>query len=157
MEELCERMRYRPYRFVLEFDEARDGERLAGFKHRTFQPVDALWLTKSLSAALRRHETVEALFARHLPASAPDVRPAIQGFSETLLTILPQTPPRLRKHLARPDAGSACKRLAMYLRWMVPPRPGRLRPLDGRPPSPARAPLGRPCRTSGTGARVAPS
>ena len=123
MEELCERMRYRPYRFVLEFDEARDGERLAGFKHRTFQPVDALWLTKSLSAALRRHETVEALFARHLPASAPDVRPAIQGFSETLLTILPQTPPRLRKHLARPDAGSACKRLAMYLRWMVRPGP----------------------------------
>ena len=123
MEELCERMRYRPYRFVVDFDEARDATRLAGFKHRTFQPTDALWLTKSLSTALRRHETVEALFARHLPEGASDVGPAIQGFSETLLTILPQTPPRLRKHLARPDAGSACKRLCMYLRWMVRPGP----------------------------------
>lgn len=116
-------MRYRPYRFVMDFDEARDASRLAGFKHRTFQPVDALYLTKSLSAALRRYGTVEALFARHLPDCAPDVRPAIQGFSETILTILPQTPPRLRKHLARPGAGSACKRLCMYLRWMVRPGP----------------------------------
>jgi uncharacterized protein (TIGR02757 family) len=47
------------------------------------------------------------------------VGPAIQGFSETILGIDPDTPARLRKHLARPEAGSACKRLAMYLRWMV--------------------------------------
>jgi uncharacterized protein (TIGR02757 family) len=33
------------------------------------------------------------------------------------------TPQRLRKHLARPEAGSACKRLNMYLRWMVRPGP----------------------------------
>lgn len=123
MAELCERMQYRPYRFVLSFDEARDGSRLAGFKHRTFQPIDALWLTKSLGAALRRWETVEALFARHLPDGASDVGPAIQGFSETMMTVLPDTPARLQKHLARPNTGSACKRLAMYLRWMVRPGP----------------------------------
>jgi uncharacterized protein (TIGR02757 family) len=39
--------------------------------------------------------------------------------STTLLTIDDETPRRLRKHLARPEAGSACKRLNMYLRWMV--------------------------------------
>ena len=121
--ELCERMRYRPYRFVREFDAARDAAQLEGFKHRTFQPTDALELTRRLSAVLREYGSLEALFARHLPTDAPDVRPAIQGFSDTLLTILPQTPPRLRKHLARPDAGSACKRLNMYLRWMVRPGP----------------------------------
>lgn len=123
LEELCERMRYQPYAFVVRFDEGRDAARLDGFKHRTFQSADAVWLTKCLSALLRRHETVEALFARHLTPDAPDVGPAIQGFSDALVGAVPDVPARLRKHLARPSTGSACKRLAMYLRWMVRPGP----------------------------------
>lgn len=123
MEELCERMDYAPFRFVRAFDPDRDAGALEGFKHRTFQPIDAFWFTRNLSAALARHGTVENLFADHLPADASDVGAAIQGFSTTLLSIAPQTPDRLRKHLARPEAGSACKRLNMYLRWMVRPGP----------------------------------
>lgn len=123
MEELCERMHYRPYRFVRDFDEARDASRIATFKHRTFQPIDALWFTKNLSRALHRYETVENCFSRHLPADACDVGDAIQGFSEEITAISPETPPRLRKHFARPASGSACKRLCMYLRWMVRPGP----------------------------------
>ncbi len=121
MVDLCERMRYRPYDFVRHFDEARDGERLAGFKHRTFQPVDALWFTKCLCVALHRFGSIEALFAR--VATGPDVGPAIEGFSRYLCTVVPDTPQRLGKHLARPEKGSACKRLSMYLRWMVRPGP----------------------------------
>ena len=123
MEDLCERMRYRPYHFVRDFDEGRDAPRLATFKHRTFQPLDALWFTKNLSEALRQHETVERLFAMHLPEDAEDVGAAIQGFSEAMMVMEPGTPARLRKHLARPVSGSACKRLCMYLRWMVRPGP----------------------------------
>ncbi|MEM6646194.1 MAG: TIGR02757 family protein [Bacteroidota bacterium] len=124
MAELCERMQYRPYRFVREFDEARDAAKLAGFKHRTFQPIDALWLTKSLSKALNEHGSIEAFFAQFLPADR-DLAAALQGFSETIVGHVAETPPRLRKHLARPGTGSACKRLVMYLRWMV-----RLGPVD---------------------------
>lgn len=119
---LCERMDYQPHRFVRDFDASRDAGRLASFKHRTFQPLDAVYLTANLGAALREYGTVEALFARHLSSGAPHVGPAIQGFSASLLDV-PGTPQRLRKHLARPDSGSACKRLAMYLRWMVRPGP----------------------------------
>ncbi|MEM1125410.1 MAG: TIGR02757 family protein [Bacteroidota bacterium] len=123
LNELCERMQYRPAAFVQGYRPSRDAERLDGFKHRTFQPTDAHWLTRALSEGLRQHGSVERLFARHLPATATDVGPAIQGFSATLLTFVPGTPARLRKHLAQPDRGSACKRLAMYLRWMVRPGP----------------------------------
>lgn len=135
MAELCERMRFRPYEFVRGFDPARDADLLKGFKHRTFQPQDAHWLTRNLGALLREHGSLEELFARHLsdePAgdartveSVPvqDVGPAIQGFSESVMNAHPQTPKRLQKHLARPDSGSACKRLNMYLRWMVRPGP----------------------------------
>ena len=123
LEDLCERMRYRPNRFIRGFDETHDGPRLDGFKHRTFQPIDALWMCKILKTVLAQHGSLEALFVHHLPADAEHIGPGLQGFSDTLLTILPETPLRLRKHLARPDTGSACKRLCMYLRWMVRPGP----------------------------------
>ena len=123
MADLCERMEYRPYEYVLGFCENRDAPRLDSFKHRTFQPVDALWFTKSLSCLLRRHGTVEALFSRHLDKDAEDIGDAIEGFSRSIAGAIPETPARLRKHVARPCSGSACKRLCMYLRWMVRPGP----------------------------------
>ena len=123
MAELCERMRYHPYAFVYDFDPQRDAACLDGFKHRTFQPADALHLTRALSALLREHGTLENAFARHLKPDASDVGPAIQSFSESVMRAVPDIPRRLQKHLARPSTGSACKRLAMYLRWMVRPGP----------------------------------
>lgn len=122
MEELCERMRYRPFEFVRSFSD-RDAARLEGFKHRTFQPVDALWFTKALHLALKSAGTVENLFVKHLSEDSENVGPAVQGFSETIMQTLPGIPNRLNKHLARPSTGSACKRLVMYLRWMVRPGP----------------------------------
>ena len=130
LEELCERMNHAPYRFVRTFnpDSRRDAAALDDFVHRTFQPIDAIWLTTNLRAALDRHETVEGLFEAHRPDEAENaegsaVATMLQGVSTTLLTINDETPERLRKHLARPEAGSACKRLNMYLRWMVRPGP----------------------------------
>lgn len=128
LEELCERMEYAPYRFVQSFDPDRDATALDDFVHRTFQPIDALWLTNNLGTALDRYETVEALFEAHRPEGSKGeggspVATMLQGVSTTLLTIDEGTPGRLRKHLARPETGSACKRLNMYLRWMVRPGP----------------------------------
>ena len=121
--ELMERMDVAPARFVRTFDAGRDGHRLDGFKHRTFTSGDAVALVLALQAVLHQHGSVESLALAHLPPEASHVGPALQGLSETLLTIVPGTPTRLRKHLARPSTGSACKRLAMYLRWMVRPGP----------------------------------
>lgn len=123
MAELCERMRYKPFQFVMEFDPHRDADCLDGFRHRTFQPQDALWLTRNLSILLRDNGSVERLFSRHLSPTDEDVGPAIQGFSESVIGAHDDTPARLKKHLARPESGSACKRINMYLRWMVRPGP----------------------------------
>ena len=123
MMELCERMRYHPYAFVHNFEEQRDGPCLESFKHRTFLPADTLWFTKNLHEALRKYGTLEHLFAQFMSRDADHIGPAIQGFSETMMQLVPGTPARLQKHLARPNRGSACKRLALYLRWMVRPGP----------------------------------
>lgn len=125
LRELCDRMENAPYSFVRSFDKERDASSLSGFVHRTFQPIDAVWLTHNLSRALHRYESIQNLFASHLPSPADatesdaPVKAGLQGLSRTLLTIHEDTPERLRKHLAQPEAGSACKRLNMYLRWMV--------------------------------------
>ena len=116
--DLVDRMDGQPARFVDAFDAGRDGHRLADFKHRTFQPHDAVAVVLAVQAARRRYGSLGALFAEGLTPGARDIGLAIQHFSDTLLTIVPDAPPRA-KHLARPSTGSACKRLAMYARWMV--------------------------------------
>ncbi len=121
--DLMDRMDYAPAQFVRSFSASRDAERLDGFKHRTFTSGDAVSLTLALQAVLQKHGSIEALVAAHLPPASPHIGPALQGLSHTLLTIVPGTPVRLRKHLARPETGSACKRLSMYMRWMVRPGP----------------------------------
>ena len=117
--DLVDRMDGRPHRFICEATPGSD--RLDGFKHRTFSSADALALAVSAGAAVERYGSLGALFARDLRDDG-DVGPAIQGFSDTLLAIAPEVGMR-PKHLARPSTGSACKRLAMYARWMTRPGP----------------------------------
>jgi uncharacterized protein (TIGR02757 family) len=119
--ELVERMDYRPALFVRGFRPGRDAARLDGFRHRTFQPRDAVGLVRALQAALDAYGSLGRLFAAHLPPQSEHVGPAIEGFAGALLTLASEAP--RAKHLARPSTGSACKRLAMYARWMVRPGP----------------------------------
>ena len=119
--ELVDRVDGRPHRFVRDFRAGRDGWRLDGFKHRTFTSADAVALTVSLRATLEAHGTLGTLVAAGV-AGATDVGPGIQRLSDTLLAAVPEAGLR-RKHVARPSTGSACKRLAMYARWMTRPGP----------------------------------
>ncbi len=120
--DLAERMDHRPAAFVRGFQAGRDAGRLAGFAHRTFNADDAVALTLAVQASLDAYGTLGDLFASGLPPDAPDIGPAIQTFSDTLGAIVPDVPVR-SKHLARPSTGSACKRIAMYARWMTRPGP----------------------------------
>lgn len=119
--ELCERFEYRPTRFICDYNPARDRARLSGFKHRTFNEEDLHGLTAALQDILRR-ESLEDLFRRGMTPHEP-VRTGIEHFSRSLLDVVPGRPARIRKHVARPSTGSACKRINMYLRWMVRPGP----------------------------------
>lgn len=121
--DLCARMRHAPAAFVRGYDDDRDGDCLAGFVHRTFSSDDARALTVGLSRLLHRYGSLEGAYAAHLGSAAngPDaVGIAIEGVAAELMETAPK---RLARHLPRPSTGSACKRVAMYLRWMVRPGP----------------------------------
>jgi len=120
LEELCERMDYRPAAFIRDVNPESGRHALEGFVHRTFNDVDAVSLCLSLKSVIREFGSLESLFIRD---GDKGLAPAIERFSSTLLDRMPGRPRRMRRHVARPSTGSACKRLVMYLRWMVRPGP----------------------------------
>lgn len=114
---LLERMDGAPYDFILNHEEP-DRKRFENFCHRTFQPLDTLYFLEFFQHYYRKHDSLEEAFSQFLPADAPHVEPALMGFHELFFS-LPDAPQRTRKHVATPARKSTCKRLNMYLRWMV--------------------------------------
>ncbi|MCB0586097.1 MAG: TIGR02757 family protein [Phaeodactylibacter sp.] len=116
-EELLSLMGGAPYDFILHHKE-KDRKPFLKFKHRTFQPTDTLYFLEFFQQYYRRHESLEDAFARHLSEKDEHVEKALAGFHEFFFT-LPYAPERTRKHIATPARRSSCKRLNMFLRWMV--------------------------------------
>ncbi|MFN4080609.1 MAG: TIGR02757 family protein [Saprospiraceae bacterium] len=106
-----------PYDFVRGHSE-RERERFAHYRHRTFQPEDARYFLRRLQAHYLVSDSLENAFTRHLAPGDADVEPALRGFHDYFFA-LPDAPERTRKHVATPARGSSCKRLNMFLRWMV--------------------------------------
>lgn len=106
-----------PHDFILNHAE-KDRKRFLDFKHRTFQPTDTLYFLEFLQQHYRQHDSLETAFSQFLSTDSEDIGPALEGFHELFFS-LPDSPSRTRKHVATPVRKSTCKRLNMFLRWMV--------------------------------------
>ena len=114
---LMERMDFAPYDFVRNSQDA-DKEQLKGFVHRTFNEIDCLALVDSLKEVYAKAGGLEEIFSEGISNHAEDVQGGIVSARKHLLSF-PQFPRRTHKHVANPLAGSAAKRINMFLRWMV--------------------------------------
>lgn len=114
---LIELMDDAPYDFILNHEE-KDRERFLNFKHRTFQPLDSLYFLEFLQHYYKNHTSLETAFSQHLSSTDQNIENALIGF-HNLFFSLPDAPKRTRKHVATPAKKSTCKRLCMFLRWMV--------------------------------------
>ena len=116
-----------PAAFVREFDPQRDGPRLAPLVHRWIRGRDLIALLLILRRMLREAGSIEAFFRAGDDPASPDIGPALDTFSTRALQtdLRPaygRRPPKLRGvayFFPRPSSGSACKRLNLFLRWMV--------------------------------------
>ncbi len=106
-----------PYDFIVQHTES-DRKRFLEFKHRTFQPIDTLYFLEFFQQYYRQHSSLEDAFARFLSSDTDTIESALLGFQELFFS-LPDAPERTRKHIATPARKSTCKRLNMFLRWMV--------------------------------------
>jgi uncharacterized protein (TIGR02757 family) len=98
-----------PYDYVMNFN----ANRTFKFVHRTFSGEDLVFFIQALRA-IYEADGLEATFKK---TAAEGIEVSITNFRNAML----QTPhlSRSTKHLSNPMINSACKRLNMYLRWMV--------------------------------------
>ena len=115
--ELIELMDGSPYEFISQHQE-KDRQRFSNFKHRTFQYTDTLYFLEFLQRHYQQHTSLETAFSGTMNETEPTVEQALRGFHEYFFS-LPNAPQRTRKHIATPARKSRCKRLNMFLRWMV--------------------------------------
>lgn len=106
-----------PHDFMLHHQEE-DLKPFLSFKHRTFNATDTLYFIEFLSWYYRRHDSLETAFASQMKPEDVHVGEGLKGF-HSLFFSLPDAPQRTRKHVATPARKAACKRLNMFLRWMV--------------------------------------
>ncbi len=115
--ELLDLMDGQPHQFLLQHRQ-KDRARFAAFKHRTFNYTDTLYFLAFLQDYYRQHDSLETAFTQFLTPADEHVGPALSGFHDLFFS-LPYAPARTRKHVATPARKSRCKRLNMFLRWMV--------------------------------------
>ena len=107
-------MDYAPHQFVCAY-QPKDLKVLKGFVHRTFQFEDLQYFLRFLQYWYQNNESLQSLF---MSEGSEDIGPGLIRFQRTFFS-LADAPERTRKHVASPERKSACKRLNMFLRWMV--------------------------------------
>lgn len=115
--ELLARMDDSPHDFLVNHSEG-DLKAVLGFKHRTFNEVDALYFIHFLSWFYRHQDSLEKAFLIGQTGAIDSMEAILIQFQRFFFS-LDEAPGRTKKHISSPATRSACKRINMYLRWMV--------------------------------------
>ena len=116
-----------PAAYVRAFDPEHPPDALRTMVHRWTRGVDLAALLWMLRQMLEQSGSIERFFADGLADDAVDVGPALDRFSSRALALdirraygrrMPKRP-GVCYFFPRPSSGSACKRLNLFLRWMV--------------------------------------
>jgi uncharacterized protein (TIGR02757 family) len=121
-EELMQLMDRSPYQFILHHTD-NDLKKLLGFRHRTFNATDLLYFIAFFRHHYTHYDSLEDAFlrpweVRGSAAEGWEAERALSAFYHYFFS-LDETPLRTRKHIASPEKNSSCKRINMFLRWMV--------------------------------------
>lgn len=126
IERLLAVMGDRPAAYVRGFDPTREAWKFDGIVHRWTKGVDLVALLWVIRQMIDRSGSIERFFLEGHDPSAPDIGPALDSFSTRALGLdlraaYGPVPKRagVCYFFPRPSAGSACKRLNLFLRWMV--------------------------------------
>ena len=102
-----------PYDFVMNFSEKKNKK--INFVHRTFNSVDLIFFLKSIQNIYKHHNGLESVFSKF--NNEEFIFKNINNFRNIFFSI--PHPLRTQKHISNPNKNSACKRLNMFLRWMI--------------------------------------
>lgn len=114
---LIELMDSSPYDFILNHKD-KDLIPMESFVHRTFNSTDLLGLIAFFKFHYQNNESLESAFVQTHYGRETNVTDALINFHQYVVS-LETTADRTKKHIATPIRKSTCKRLNMFLRWMV--------------------------------------
>jgi len=110
-----------PYDFCLNHTDE-DLKKLEKFCHRTFNDTDLLYFVSFFKYHYSKSKSLESAFFNNTTLqqdnNANVIERALNYFYQYFFS-LEDIPERTKKHVASPAKNSACKRLNMYLRWMI--------------------------------------
>jgi uncharacterized protein (TIGR02757 family) len=126
VERLVALMGDRPAEYVRLFEPRRDAGAFAELGHRWTRAPDLVALVWLLHQMLERAGSLEGFFLEGYGGGEDDIGPALESFSARALALdmrsaygrVPKKP-GVCYFFTRPSAGSGCKRLNLFLRWMV--------------------------------------
>jgi uncharacterized protein (TIGR02757 family) len=115
-----------PAEFVRHFNPERPPAEMRTMVHRWIRGADLIALLWILRQILDQSGSIEKFFVEGLNDGDQDIGPALDNFSKRALALdirkaygrQPRRP-GVCYFFPRPSAGSACKRLNLFLRWMV--------------------------------------
>ena len=115
-----------PAAYVRGFEPARDRRSLDHLVHRWTRGIDLAALVWILRQMLDSHGSLEAFFVDGADPDAATVEGALDAFSRRACALDQRAvygrtvrKPGVGYFFARPSSGGACKRLNLFLRWMV--------------------------------------
>src|SRR4029453_4327545 len=116
----------RPAAYVRTFEPSKEKSAFSNLVHRWTAGPDLVALLWLLRQILDRSGSIEEFFLDAYDPSAPDITDALESFSVRVLALdlraaygrVPRRP-AVHYFFPRPSAGSGCKRLNLFLRWMV--------------------------------------
>ena len=115
-----------PAAYVRAFDPARDRHAFGHLVHRWTKGIDMAALVWLLHQMLAQSGSIEGFFLEGLAPDAIDVGDALESFSRRALALdrtavygRAKPKPGVAYFFSKPSSGGACKRLNLFLRWMV--------------------------------------
>lgn len=111
--ELMELMERQPYEFCLHHRD-KELKKMTGFKHRTFNSDDLYYFIEFFHQHYQKNDSLETAF---FPKKGMTAEQGLNYFKNYFFSF--EHLPRTQKHISSPIQKSSCKRLNMYLRWMV--------------------------------------
>lgn len=105
-----------PYQYLITTPQAAMKADFSDFKHRFTTGLELATMLYGMKRILREYGSLNACFVAGLHDSDEDVIPALARFVDELARVFDGRP---RSLLPAPELGSACKRLHLFLRWMV--------------------------------------
>jgi uncharacterized protein (TIGR02757 family) len=106
-----------PYDFVLNHQDT-DLKRFLHFKHRTFNDTDALYFLQFFRYHYQQSDSLETAF-KPSDDFQGGIEAVLNHFRSYFFSVMDDYPRRTQKHVAAPSQKSSCKRINMFLRWMV--------------------------------------